>query len=42
MRKIRIMEHISLDGVLDGVFQHENGEGFTQGGWTMPYRTRPG
>ena len=42
MRKIRIMEHISLDGVLDGVFQHENGEGFTQGGWTMPYRTPAG
>jgi dihydrofolate reductase len=42
MRKIRLMEHISLDGVLDGVFQHENGEGFTQGGWTAPYRTPAG
>lgn len=42
MRKIRIMEHISLDGVLDGVFQHENGESFTQGGWTVPYRTPAG
>jgi dihydrofolate reductase len=42
MRKIKIMEHISLDGVLDGVFQNEDGEGFTQGGWTMPFRTPAG
>jgi len=38
MRKIRIMEHISLDGVI----QHENGEGFSHGGWTAPYRTPAG
>jgi dihydrofolate reductase len=38
MRKIRIMEHISLDGVI----QHEDGEGFTHGGWTTPYRTPAG
>jgi dihydrofolate reductase len=38
MRKIRIMEHISLDGVI----QHENSEGFTYGGWTTPYRTPAG
>jgi dihydrofolate reductase len=42
MRKIRLMEHISLDGALDGVFQDENGEGFTPGGWTVPYRTPAG
>ena len=42
MRKIRIFEHISLDGVLDGVFQHEDGNGFTEGGWTTPYRTPAG
>ena len=36
------MEHISLDGILDGVFQHEDGEGFTQGGWTVPYRSPAG
>ncbi len=42
MRKIRIMEHISLDGLLDGVFQHEDGKGFTHGGWTIPYRTPAG
>ncbi|MDB5294252.1 MAG: deaminase [Phycisphaerales bacterium] len=38
MRKIRIMEHISLDGVI----QHEDGEGFSHGGWTTPYRTPAG
>src|SRR6202035_3111575 len=38
MRKIRIMEHISLDGVI----QQENGEGFVHGGWTTPYRTPAG
>ena len=38
MRKIRIMEHISLDGVI----QHEDGEGFKHGNWTAPYRTPAG
>ena len=38
MRKIRIMEHISLDGVI----QHEDGEGFVHGNWTAPYRTPAG
>lgn len=38
MRKIRIMEHISLDGVI----QHEDGDGFTHGNWTAPYRTPAG
>ena len=38
MRKIRIMEHISLDGVI----QHEDGEGFAHGGWTAPYRSPAG
>ncbi len=38
MRKLRIMEHISLDGVI----QHEDGEGFAHGGWTTPYRTPAG
>ncbi|MCC3153210.1 dihydrofolate reductase family protein [Hymenobacter sp. BT770] len=38
MRKIRIIEHISLDGVI----QHENGDGFGHGNWTMPYRTPAG
>jgi dihydrofolate reductase len=38
MRNIKIMEHVSLDGVI----QHEDGEGFAHGGWTMPYRTPAG
>ncbi|MCX2493985.1 dihydrofolate reductase family protein [Pedobacter sp. PF22-3] len=38
MRKIRIMEHISLDGVM----QHENSEDFAHGGWTTPYRSLEG
>ena len=32
------MEHMSLDGVI----QHEDGEGFSHGGWTTPYRTPAG
>ncbi len=38
MRKLRIMEHISLDGVI----QHEDGEGFAHGNWTTPFRTPAG
>ncbi len=38
MRKIKIMEHVSLDGVI----QHENGEGFAYGDWTTPYRSPAG
>jgi dihydrofolate reductase len=32
------MEHISLDGVI----QHEDGEGFAHGNWTTAYRTPAG
>ena len=38
MRKIRIIEHISLDGVI----QHDDSEGFAYGNWTTPYRTPAG
>ena len=38
MRKIRIMEHISLDGVI----QMEDSEDFAHGGWTTAYRTPAG
>jgi dihydrofolate reductase len=38
MRKIRIFEHISLDGVI----QHEKSDDFAHGGWTTPYRTPAG
>ena len=38
MRKIRILEHISLDGVI----QHENDENFAHGNWQAAYRTPAG
>jgi dihydrofolate reductase len=38
MRKVRILEHISLDGVI----QHENDENFAYGNWTMPFRSPAG
>lgn len=38
MRQIRILEHISLDGVI----QHENDENFAHGNWTTPYRSPAG
>lgn len=38
MRKLSIMEHISLDGVI----QHENDENSAHGNWTIPYRTPAG
>lgn len=38
MRKIKIMEHISLDGVI----QHEVDDNFNYGGWTDPYRSVEG
>lgn len=36
MRKIRIIEHISLDGVI------EHGEDYAYGEWTVPYRNPDG
>lgn len=36
MRKIRIFEHISLDGVI------EHDKNYLYGGWTAPYRTPAG
>lgn len=38
MRKVRIMEHVSLDGVI----QHESDENFAHANWTTPYRTPAG
>ena len=38
MRKIRILEHISLDGVI----QHEDSEDFAHGNWQAAYRTPAG
>lgn len=41
MRKIRIAEHISLDGVIQPGGPNENSE-YSHGGWTAPYRTPDG
>jgi dihydrofolate reductase len=41
MRKIRIFEHISLDGVISPGGRNENSD-YARGGWTAPYRTPAG
>ena len=41
MRKIRIFEHISLDGVIQPGGPNETSE-YSHGGWTAPYRTPEG
>jgi dihydrofolate reductase len=38
MRKLRIIAHISLDGVI----QHDAADGFAHGDWTTPYRSPVG
>jgi dihydrofolate reductase len=38
MRKLKILEHISLDGVI----QSSDEDGFALGDWTAPYRTPAG
>jgi dihydrofolate reductase len=41
MRTIRIMEHISLDGVMSPSARGEDSD-YAHGGWTAPYRTPAG
>jgi dihydrofolate reductase len=41
MRKIRIFEHISLDGVISPGGRNEDSD-YAHGGWTAPYRTPAG
>ncbi len=41
MRRIRIIEHISLDGVISPGGRGEDGD-YENGGWTAPYRTPAG
>lgn len=38
MRTIRILAHVTLDGVI----QHENSEDFVYGDWSIPYRSHEG
>jgi dihydrofolate reductase len=42
MRKIKILEHISLDGVISPGKQNEYSDDFTHGAWTAPYRNPAG
>ena len=43
MRKIRIFEHISLDGVIQAPGgRNEGGDDYAHGGWTAPYRSAVG
>jgi dihydrofolate reductase len=42
MRKIRIFEHTSLDGVISPDKRNEGDSDFANGGWSAPYRTASG
>ena len=42
MRKIRIIEHISLDGVIQAPGGRNEGGDYAHGGWTVPYRSPAG
>ena len=42
MRKIRIFEHTSLDGVIAPDKRNEGDDDFANGGWSSPYRTAAG
>ena len=42
MRKIKIIEHISLDGVISPGRPGEYGDDYANGGWTAPYRSPAG
>src|SRR5580704_10884543 len=43
MRKVRILSHISLGGVIQAPGgRNEDGEDYPQGGWTTPYRSAAG
>jgi hypothetical protein len=41
MRKIRIFEHTSLDGVIQPTGPNQDSD-FANGGWTAPYRSPAG
>ena len=42
MRKLTIIEHISLDGVISPGGPGEYGDEYANGGWTAPYRSPAG
>jgi dihydrofolate reductase len=39
MRKIKILAHISLDGMISPAARHEGDDEYVNGGWTAPYRS---
>jgi dihydrofolate reductase len=39
MRKIKILAHISLDGMIAPAARHEGDDDYVNGGWTAPYRS---
>jgi len=42
MRKVRIFEHISLDGIIAPAARSEGDDEYVNGGWTAPYRSPGG
>ena len=42
MRKLRIIEHISLDGVIQAPGGRDEDGDYAHGGWTVPYRSAAG
>jgi hypothetical protein len=42
MRSLRILEHISLDGVIEPGGRGEDGDDYAHGGWTAPCRSPAG
>jgi dihydrofolate reductase len=42
MRKLKLFEHISLDGVISPGAPGEYGDAYANGGWTAPYRSPAG
>src|SRR2546426_11410789 len=42
MRRLKIIEHISLDGVISPGGPGEYGDDYANGGWTAPYRSPAG
>ena len=42
MRKIRIIEHISLDGVIQAPGGRDEDGDYAHGGWTVPFRSATG
>ncbi|HKC39310.1 MAG TPA: hypothetical protein VKC15_07215, partial [Gemmatimonadales bacterium] len=42
MRKLKIIEHISLDGVISPGGPGQYGDDYANGGWTAPYRSPAG